>query len=709
MATILITGNTRLFTLEAYTELAAQYRLVIAGEVPFSIREKNIRLYSTMPREEKFSQLFDVYSFQAVYYVTGYADGGEGMFGEMEQLEQTFLECGRSKVEKLILLSTVDSRNYLEHYGRSGEIIKKDYPFGRAFGAAKIEETARYFAEKTRVPMVILWLPYVADRINDTNFLGRIFLKMREEKKVLLPYHKEDRVDFISMPDLVSLLFRITEETEDEGGDYYVSSGYEYQYGDLEELLKLCVPDLQVIYENYPNTSKIPRYPVELRKKYGFVPVDNVMENIGSYYRRFTREIYQGKGKITGKAVAFLKKAGGSVFKYLEILVLFVLAELLSRYTSNSVYFKFVDVRLFYIVIVGTTYGMRMGILGALLECIVLIRQYANIGMNGVLLFYNIENWIPFVVYLMAGSITGYIKNKKTDELEFSRVEYNLLRNKYLFLNDVYHGAMQNKGEYKRQILGYKDSFGKIFDAVQKLDNELPESIFLEGLQIMEDILENHSIAIYTLDSWQRFGRLAVCSNSQLTKLTKSIRMEDYQELYETVKRREVWKNSEMADGMPMYACGVFKDDALALLITIQEASTEQYGTHYMNIFRILCGLVQTSFLRAVEYESLTEEKTFYPGTNVVYPDRLNKLVSVQQDMKDAGVADYVLVKFESKDKAFVSESLSGMIRATDTLGADGSGSLYLLLLQMNRQNFPVVGDKLNKKRLSYQLVEKVG
>lgn len=353
------------------------------------------------------------------------------------------------------------------------------------------------------------------------------------------------------------------------------------------------------------------------------------MEQIGSYYRIFGREVYQKRGQIVGKAAALLKKVGQSMFKYLEMLVLFILAEFLSQYTSNSVYFKFVDVRLCYIVIIGTTYGMRMGILGALLECLVLVRQYADIGVNGTLLFYNIENWIPFVVYLMTGSITGYVKNKKTDELEFAHAEYNLLRNKYLFLNDVYHGAMQNKGEYKRQILGYKDSFGKIFDAVQKLDNELPESIFLEGLQIMEDIMEKHSTAIYTLDSWQRFWRLAVCSSSQLTKLSKSIRIEDYQELYTVVKKGEVWKNSELQEGMPMYACGVFNNGVLALLII--------------------------------------------------------------------------------RDKVLLSESLSGMVRATDTLGSDESGALYLLLVQMSSQNFPIVGEKLKNKGIEYQLVEKVG
>ncbi|MDO4276420.1 MAG: hypothetical protein Q4D16_22360, partial [Eubacteriales bacterium] len=239
--------------------------------------------------------------------------------------------------------------------------------------------------------------------------------------------------------------------------------------------------------------------------------------------------------------------------------------------------------------------------------------------------------------------------------------------------------------------------------------SELPGSIFLEGLKIMEDILENDTIAIYTLDSWQRFGRLAVCSNSQLQKLTKSIKIEDYQTVYDQLNKGEVWKNTELTEGLPMYACGVFRDGVMVLMITIQEVSLEQYGMHYMNIFRILCGLVQTSFLRAVEYEKLREEQLYFHGTNVVYPERLRQLVEIQEAMQDSGNADYVLVKFQDKNKEKISSLLKGIIRASDTIGADESGCVYLLLAQTSRENFHIVGKRIDSCGLKYEIVGKVG
>lgn len=708
MADILITGKTEIFTREAILPLAEEYRVILAGEAAFTEKLPNVQVYHTSPVEEKFGQLFDVYTFQAVYYVSGYADGDQGMHGESRQLEQTFLECSRAKVEKLIFLSTVESQNYIREYGKSGVVTKQDYPASYSFCAAQAEETCRYFAEKTKMKTVILWLPYLVGKLNDRNFLGQIFHNIYEKNKVFLPHHAEDRVDFLTYSDLAELLIRITEETEDEGGSYYAVSGYRHAWGELEEMLKLIAPDAQIFYENYSDTIEWTDYPTELRRIYGFIPMEHVMEDIGVCYRRFVRDVVsRHKGLKAGLSEWLLGKGKG-MLQYVEILIIFLIAELISNFTSDSVYFKFADVRLLYIVIMGTTYGMRMGIFAAILECVVLVWRYALMGINGTFLFYNIENWIPFAIYLMAGSVTGYIRNKKEDEIQFSKKEYSLLRNKYIFLNDVYRRAVENKGEYKKQILGFKDSFGKIFDAVQKLDSELPESIFLEGLRVMEDILENHSIAIYTLDKWQRFGRLAVCSNSQLPKLMKSMKMEDYQELYEQTSRGEVFRNTELAEGLPMYACGVFRGDMMVLLITIQEAGTEQYSMHYMNIFRILCGLVQTSFLRALDFEELQEASIYYPGTQVIYPERFSQLVNIQSDMKDAGVADYVLIRFEQTDKKQVSEALAGTIRATDTLGAGEDGRLYLLLTQMNSKNFSVVAKRLEANGLGFEITEEI-
>ena len=444
MIEILLCGQTELFTADALRKLAEDYRVVIAGKSCLSGRDKHIVTYRTSVMDEQFQQLFDVYSFQTIFYVSGYADGGNGLFGEIQQLERVMTGCRNSRADKAVIITTGDSRNYLPRHGAAGELLKKDYYNNRTFGAGQVEEAVDYYREGLKIKTVVLQCPYLADRINEHNFLGRVFQNLYEKEKVLFPYHREDPVDFLSMDDLTELMLLLTEETEDESAVYDVVSGYHYTYGDLEDMLKLAAPDGKIVYENYPYMAKMPEYPERLRKRYGFIPMDNVMENIGSFYRVYLREVVKRNRGLWGKAASFLEKAGKGALKYIELVLFFIIAEFISRYTSDSIYFRFVDVRLFYILIMGTIYGMRTGLIAALLECAVLVRGYMFMGINGTILFYNIENWIPFVIYLMTGSITGYISNKKNDAFAFLRREYELLRDKYLFLNDVYHGAVEN-------------------------------------------------------------------------------------------------------------------------------------------------------------------------------------------------------------------------------------------------------------------------
>lgn len=225
----------------------------------------------------------------------------------------------------------------------------------------------------------------------------------------------------------------------------------------------------------------------------------------------------------------------------------------------------------------------------------------------------------------------------------------------------------------------------------------------------MEEILENRTVAIYTVDSWQRFARLVACSGSMRSRLTVSMRLEEYAQMVDAVKEGKVWRDTDLLPDMPMYACGVFQNRVLVMLVLLWEASSEQYTTHYTNIFQILCGLVQTSFLRAMEFEQLQHDQITVPGTRAVKAEQLDQILAVQEEMRQAGAAEYVLVRFEDRDPARISEELVGMVRASDTLGLGSDGYMYLVLTQMSDKNFGIVGQRLAEKGIEYEIVEKVG
>lgn len=713
MSTVLITGNTGLLSQELFDMLVEEHKIVVTVDESLKNsagKDGKLHIYQTAPGEEKFRKLFDAYHFNAVLYISGYVDFCSGLPNEHQWVDNIFACCKDYSVEKFILVSTAESQTYVSMLGRSGEFLGREYETKKSFEAAQLEELCSYLSKNTEIKLITLRCQYLAGRGGGNGLLNHIFEQMEDDgKPIVLPNTSDSACDFISMRDFARLLIQIFQESEDDSNEYYFISGYSHKWYEAANAIALLNPKQSVEYTDVVNKIQFPDYPYELRKVYGFVPMDDVISVLSDYYDAYRQSTGLDNRGVFFKAREWITKHFKGSFKYIELVLLFCLTEYIAQYTSTSVYFKIFDIRLLFIVIMASAHGLHVGVIAALLQCIMLALRWLNTGIDAVALFYNVENWIPFVFYFMAGSIIGYIVDKRNNEADFTRKEMELLREKYSFLNRIYQGVLQNRSEYRHQILGLQDSFGKIFEAVQTLDSEISSQVLMKGLEVMEKVLNNRSIAIYTLDSWQKFGRLVVCSNSMLSRLTKSLRISDFQTVYDTVFGGEVFSNTDFTEGLPACAYGVKHGDKLAFLVLVWELSSEQYGIYFNNLFRILCGLMQTSFLRANDYEELAHDKAYYPDTQIARPDYFIIQLHIQEDMHNAGMSDFILVRFRNSSINEINESLTGVIRATDLIGTDADGNIYMILTQMKQSNFGVVGKRLDERGIEYDIIDGIG
>ena len=102
------------------------------------------------------------------------------------------------------------------------------------------------------------------------------------------------------------------------------------------------------------------------------------------------------------------------------------------------------------------------------------------------------------------------MKNK--NNVQFIKEENDLLQEKFLFTREMYQETIEDKNLYKKQILGSKDSFGKIFDITRKLDVIQPQELYIETIRVLEDVLENKTFGLYTLNRENGYGRLETAS-----------------------------------------------------------------------------------------------------------------------------------------------------------------------------------------------------
>ena len=269
------------------------------------------------------------------------------------------------------------------------------------------------------------------------------------------------------------------------------------------------------------------------------------------------------------------------LLRIVEILAAWLLSEVLVRATGTDAQFQMIDFRLMFVMLIGTVYGLNAGVLAAVLASVSLAAGYLRQGTTLMLLFYEPSNWLAFIVYFVVGASCGYVQ---------LREENNLLRDRLRFTQRLYQDTLEDKQMFRRQILGRRDSFGKIYTVTQQLDMLQPQEIYRKTVQVMEDMLENHSLTIYRLEQNHTFARLPAASAGLEPAPAHSIEVAQRLDVLRGIEQEGLWVNRELRPGLPMYAAGVRQNGTLVVLIGLRTATEEQMTLYYQNLFRILCG-----------------------------------------------------------------------------------------------------------------------
>ena len=382
----------------------------------------------------------------------------------------------------------------------------------------------------------------------------------------------------------------------------------------------------------------------------------------------------------------------------------FFLMELLNRLTATTIQFRYIDFRLLYVVLMGTLHGMRTGLVSAGVASLSLLAASIMTQNNWAATAYDIDTWLPFLFFFLIGALTGYVKDRLRSDNRFLAEEKAVLEDKYVLLNEFYMSALQNKNQYKNQIMSYRDSFGRLFDITKSLDSTLVDEVFQEALTALEGVLENKSVCIYSCDEKMLFGRLIVCSKEVRDVTTKSLNLSKLERMTGAFTDGEVWVNRERLLGYPEYAMPIYRDEKPIALIVLQKVSYEQLAVYYENLVKIICGLIKISLVRALEYTEQIEDEMYLPGTRIVNNRYFGQIIQVKEEMARDGVSEYVLIRFNTtpENLPHVGGQLGHLIRQTDILGLGIDGELYLCLAQTNQSNIGVILDRIKRSGLSF-------
>ena len=551
--------------------------------------------------------------------------------------------------------------------------------------------------QRIRKTVKIIRSPYLYSEQYEKDFLNTVFREISAEQKITFQEDESQRMFFMSMQDLAELMYKIFDNWDEDEEILNIADGFDHCFKDLgDKLTELC-PHLKVSYARYSIMENMLKDDKIIRYKYGWFPKISILEEIPELY-----EHYQERNNIKAGRLDSLKHILSkykTVVRAAEFAAFFILFELLNGIAGNQAQFKMIDLRLIFVMLFGSTYGINYGIAAAAAESLSLIRAFEAEGSSWYVLFYEPSNWIPFIFYFAVGAICGYVRMKNKENIEFVTDENKLIQEKFFFMRDMYQDSLYDKRMYKKQIMGSRDSFGKIFDITRKLDTVLPQELFIETIHVMEDMLENHTVAVYSLGKNSEFGRLEIASKEIRSEFPNSIRISEYQAAISELEDGNVWVNRELLPDYPAYMAGIRKNKELVMIVCIKEVRSDQMTLYYMNLFKILCGLVEVALLRALEYQEAAKNMQYVEGTHILKTSYFMERLETFHAMQDEMVASYILLRLEypGKSKEETDQILQHLIRANDVWGISEEGELYLILSQTDKESLPIVSGRLKK------------
>lgn len=705
---ILITGNpSSLATTFTKEIVKRKNRVVLASDGADKLGINiniNTSVHSINPAMDIFRDTMFSYGFDIVVFISTreeqLSERDDFNTGhQLDGLRNTLELCKHKDLKHFFYISST------EVYGNIDNLSEQAHPQpsssnGHTLLAA--EQYCRIYHDKFGMKITIVRLTNIYGPDEKSGLLYSLIKACKNKSEVSLPARENSDISLLHVADVTDFLIRaIDEEYSAESLVVNLSSSNPIKYSDLARLLNNHFP--KVVF-NFSDDAEVYTRPAKVsaaKSKYDWIDahkLDNEIDSIVELYRGESLPERAGLNEITKKLSDY-----PMILEWVELILGAVLVQFLSRMTGTLIQFKYVDFRLLFVVIMGSIYGIRTGLYASILVSISILYTWMKSGLDWPLLIYNVGNWFPFALYFVAGVITGYNRDKNENRILNAQKQTRLINEKYSFLYEVFNDIRNLKDEFREQLIGYRDSFGKIFTVTRELDELQEQAIYLRALSILEELLDNTNIAIYSLDGNRTYARLQACSSSLIEKPQKSLKLSDFPEALCYIEQGAIFKNTALLPNYPAYLAPILNNqypfNVPVAIIVIWSVKFEQYSTHYSNLFKVICGLVQASLVRATLFLNANYEKMYLPATRILNHEAFMDALRIRTEMKKNHITDFQLVMVEGLENNIqeIYPSIYEAIRTDDIIGMGNDGICYILLSQADKLAAKEIVERLDK------------
>lgn len=518
----------------------------------------------------------------------------------------------------------------------------------------------------------------------------------------------EQTRDFIYVEDVADAIYRASCSQLD--GIYNLSTGKETSVNELIEALKELAPLPKLEYSD-KRPGDIERSALDnsrVMRDLDWAPMYAIREGVHRTYRYFEQRKAEEEAAASSAAAepsAWAKSWRGALkplMPYIENGLAFALAAWLALGQQNLVY-SGIDVKLFYIVIMGIMYGNRQSILAVAMSIGLYIYQKTLDGREMISLMYDTDFFFQIAVYLFTGLVVGYAIERKNAQIQSLDQKLKELEGRHEFLNGVYREVRGVKEELQLRIQNSGDSYGKIYSITRELESLEPEQVFHAAVNVVRTIMNAPNVSIYTVNRQRAYMRLVAYSGKDASEAAKSLKIADHRHTSTILETGKVFVNKELAEDVPLMCAPVYYQDRIAAMIAVDGLSFEKFSLYHQNLFKITTDLISSALSKALAYIDATEKRRYVEGTSLLRTEAFQTILNAKKLAWDQHRTPYLLLSGDVPERNWteISGLVEGMLRETDYVGLSDDQRLIVLLSNTNTEDASLVIERFAGKGIA--------
>lgn len=607
-------------------------------------------------------------------------------------LVNILMACTQEKKGKVIFLSSDEV-----YYGDYEEKLQEESPLSgkgvRASILIQAESICRNFRQNWGLELTVLRLDHVYNqpkRPEDVNHIGALMC-LEALKTGCITVQENHEFSLLNEKDAVEFIYCIAKEPQ-KHEIYHLSSETIVSEVELAGMIQksFAEPINVIVTEGIQERCVLSaeRFKEEYRKS-AICELEPAIRKMASYMQKhkalfvdLDEEKLPWWKRLLNQWAWLIR----SMIPFLENMICFIPFFMMNNRTVGSQYFANLDPYLLYVLLFAIVYGQQQATFSAILAVAgYLFRQmYTRSGFE-VVLDYNTYVWIAQLFIL--GLVVGYMRDQiRLMRMESKEMEEHLSR-QIVDIKEINESNVRVKEIMEHQLIEHEDSIGKIYSITSKLDQQEPEEVLFDAVEMMKELMHTEDVAIYNIVN-EDYARMFSASSVKSRSLGNSIRYKEMEAVYNELKEQKVYINKSMDERYPLMANAIFEGGQMKMLIFLWGLGWERMTLGQANYLVVVSYLIQNAVLRARRYMSVLEEKRYLKKSRILEPDAFRTLVKSYSHAANRNLVEYTLLRIHTPNKIkTTANETEKFLRSTDYFGVLSNKKLYVLLANTSAED----------------------